>query len=196
MRLKTSRQTKNHQRWSGFFRGLSSEAKELLDELKEEKNDTASKRLVCVKADGTIFNFNIFKSSLDFPSDIYNGKILLEVAKNSQYKMFKVLDDLNEYNPTRLDKMKTRDKTLNDAEKLYKNKSNVIKAFESGVFPFNHGFQKEKPGMSDKALPNWVKVSKKRFNTIKKMQFKVLKDIIYKLDHSVVVLLVLMNQAN
>ena len=62
MRLKTSRQTKNHQRWSGFFRGLSSEAKELLDELKEEKNNTASKRLVCVKTDGTIFNFNILKA--------------------------------------------------------------------------------------------------------------------------------------
>ena len=53
-----------------FFSGLSSEAKELLDELKEEKNSIDSKRLVCVKSDGTIFNFNVFKSSLDFASDI------------------------------------------------------------------------------------------------------------------------------
>ena len=81
--------------------------------------------------------------------------------------MFELLDYLKEYNPTKLDKIKSREETLNDAEKLYKNRSSVIKAFENGVFPFNYGFQKEKPDMSDKALPNWVKVSKKRFDTIK-----------------------------
>ena len=68
----------------GFLSGLSSEAKELLDKLKEEKNSIDSKRLVCVKSDGTIFNFNVFKSSSDFASDIYNSKISLEKGKNSQ----------------------------------------------------------------------------------------------------------------
>ena len=106
------------------FSWLSSDAKELLDELKEEKNSIDSKRLVCVKSDGTIFNFNVFKSSLDFASDIYNGKILLEEAKNYQYKMFTLLDDLKKYNPTRLDKTKSREETLNDEEKLYNNRSN------------------------------------------------------------------------
>ena len=64
-----------------FFSRLSSEAKELFDELKEEKNSTDSKGLVCVKSDRTIFNFNAFKSSLDFASDIYDGKISLEKTK-------------------------------------------------------------------------------------------------------------------
>ena len=41
----------------GFFSGLSSEAKELLDELQGEKNSIDFKRFVCVKSDGTIFNF-------------------------------------------------------------------------------------------------------------------------------------------
>ena len=50
---------------------------------------------------------------------------------------------------------------------MNKNRSNVIKAFKNGVFLFNYGFQKEKLDMSDKALPNWIKVSKKRSNTIK-----------------------------
>ena len=45
-----------------FFSGLSSEAKELLDELKEEKNSIDSKRLICVKSDGTIFSFNVLKA--------------------------------------------------------------------------------------------------------------------------------------
>ena len=138
----------------GFFSGLSLEAKELLDEIKEEKNSIHSKRLACVKSNGTIFNFNVFKSSLDFASDIYNSKISLEKAKNSLYKMFELLDYLKEYNPTKLDKIKSREETLNDAEKLYKNGSNVIKASENGAFPFNYGFQKEKPDVSDKALPN------------------------------------------
>ena len=42
-----------------FFGGLSSEAKELLHELKEEKNTIDSKKIVCVKSDGIIFNFNV-----------------------------------------------------------------------------------------------------------------------------------------
>ena len=52
-------------------------------------------------------------------------------------------------------------------KKLYKNRGSVIKAFENGVFPFNYGFQKEKLDMSDEVLPNWVKVSKRKFDTIK-----------------------------
>ena len=127
----------------------------MLDELKEEKNSIDSKRLVCVKSDGTIFNFNVFKSSLDFASDIYNGKISLEKAKNDRYKMFELLNDLKDCNPTRLDKIKSKEETLNDAEKLYKNRSNVIKAFENKVFPSNYDFQKEKPDISDKALSIW-----------------------------------------
>ena len=101
-----------------LFSWLSSEAKELLDELKEEKDSIDFKRLFCVKSDGTILNFNVFKSSLDFASDAYNGKISLEGMKNSQYKMFELVYYLKEYNPTKLDKIKSREQTLSDAEKL------------------------------------------------------------------------------
>ena len=47
----------------------------MLDEIKKENNSIDSKRLACVKFDGRIFNFNIFKNSLDLASDIHNGKI-------------------------------------------------------------------------------------------------------------------------
>ena len=51
---------------------------------------------------------------------------------------------------------------------MYNNKGNVIKAFEDGIFPFNNGFyQKEESNMADKALQDWVKVDKKRFDMIK-----------------------------
>ena len=42
-----------------------------------------------------------------------------------------------------------------------------LRYFKTECFRFNYGFQKEKPDMSEKALPNWVKVSKKRFDAIK-----------------------------
>ena len=41
----------------GFFIGLSRQAKKLLDELKKEKNTIDPEKRVCVKTDGTIFNF-------------------------------------------------------------------------------------------------------------------------------------------
>ena len=46
---------------------------------------------------------------------------------------------------------------------MHNNKDNVIKAFENRVFPFKDGFQKK----SDKTLPDWVKVGKRRFDRIK-----------------------------
>ena len=77
--------------------------------------------------------------------------------------MFKLLNDLKEYNLKNLDKIKSKEETIINAKKLYKNRNNVIKAFENGVFPFNDGFQKKKElDMSDKALPDWVKVSEKK----------------------------------
>ena len=57
--------------------------------------------------------------------------------------MVKLLDDFKEYSPIKLEKIKSREETLNDAKKLYNNRNNVIKTFENRVFPFNHGFQKE-----------------------------------------------------
>ena len=78
----------------GFFNGLSSEVKELLDKLEEENNSIGYKRLLCVTTDGTVFDFNGFKTSLGFASNIYNDKISLKEAKHFQYKMFKLLNDL------------------------------------------------------------------------------------------------------
>ena len=60
----------------------------MLDELKKEKDMMYPEKLVCSKTDGTIFNFNTFKNSLDFASDIYHkGKTSLKDAKKFQYKM-------------------------------------------------------------------------------------------------------------
>ena len=69
--------------------------------------------------------------------------------------MLKLLNGLKDYNPTNPDKIKYKEKTLINGKKLYKNRNNVIKAFEEGVFSFKDGFQKKKKSnMSDKVLPN------------------------------------------
>ena len=67
---------------------------------------------------------------------------LLNVAKNSQYKMLGLLNDLKKYDPKKLDKIKSREKALINAEKLHNNRNKVIKTFEDGFFPFKDRFQK------------------------------------------------------
>ena len=54
---------------SSFFSRLSSDAKHLLNEIKEE-DDIDPKNLVCRKFDGNIFNFNTFNSLLKFALNI------------------------------------------------------------------------------------------------------------------------------
>ena len=49
---------------------------------------------------------------------------------------------------------------------MYNNRNNVIKAFENKFFPFKDGFREKESDMSDKALPDWVKVNEERFNKI------------------------------
>lgn len=116
---------------------------------------------------GNFFNFNTCKGSLDFASDIQNGKISLKDSKNKQYKKF-------DYNLTDSEKIKSKTETINAAEKLYENRNKTVADFENGVLPLNHKLQKEKQNMSDKVLPNWVKVSKKRCMRYK-IKFKMLK---------------------
>ena len=65
-----------------------------MNEIKEEENDIDSQNLVCVRRDGTIFNFSTFKLSFKLASSIYHGKITLAEAKKDQYKMLKLLKDL------------------------------------------------------------------------------------------------------
>ena len=81
--------------------------------------------------------------------------------------MFTLLNKLRNYKPTNLDKRRERKETLTNAEMLYNSRNNVIKAFEDNFFSFKDGFQKEEPDVADETLPYWVRVEKKRFNTIK-----------------------------
>ena len=79
----------------------------MLDKLKRKKNTIDPEKLVSVKTDGTIFNFNTFKHSLDFASNIYHKiKTSLNDAKDSQYKMFGLLNELKKYEPKKIEENK------------------------------------------------------------------------------------------
>ena len=95
MQSKTSIQALNHCLKSDYsFSGLSPDAKQLLNKIKEEENDIESPKIICINSDGKLFNFNTFKPLLKFASNIYNGKITLGEAKKDQHEMFKQLKDL------------------------------------------------------------------------------------------------------
>ena len=124
-----------------YFSQLSTKAKELFEKIKKEKNDIDPEKFVCVKTDGTIFNFNKFKNSLDLASNIYRNRKLLKDAENKQSEIKILLNKLRKYNPTKLKKINAKEETLSVAEKLLNNRQEVIDAFKIGIFPYKDGFQ-------------------------------------------------------
>ena len=58
-----------------YFSQLSAKVKKLYEEIKKEKNDIDPEKFVCVKTDGTIFNFSKFKNSIDLALNIYMQKM-------------------------------------------------------------------------------------------------------------------------
>ena len=124
-----------------YFSQLSTKTKEFYEKIKKEKNDIDPEKFVCVKTDGTIFNFNKFKNSLDLASNIYRDKNLLKDMSNEQYDIKILLNKLRNYNPTKPKKIKAKEETLSAAEKLLNNRQEVIDAFKTGIFRYIDGNQ-------------------------------------------------------
>ena len=104
----------------------------MFEKIKKEKNDIDPEKFVCVKTDGTIFNFNKFKNSLDLASNIYKNKKLLKDAENKQHDIKILLNKLKKYNPTKLETTKAKEKNLSAAEKLLNSRQEVIDTFKTG----------------------------------------------------------------
>ena len=104
-----------------------------------------------MKTDGTIFNFNKFKNSLDLASNIYRNKELLKDAENKQQNIKILLNKLRKYNPTNPKKIKDKEETLSAAEKLLNNKQEVIDAFKTGIFSYIDAFQIKEESKEERA---------------------------------------------
>ena len=101
-----------------YFSQLSTKAKELFEKIKKEKSDIDPEKYVCGTIfDGTIFNCNKFKSSLDLASNIYGDKNLRKDAENEQHNTKILLNKLRNYNPTKPKKIEAIKETLIAAEK-------------------------------------------------------------------------------
>ena len=72
-----------------YLKSLSQEANDLMDEVEEVNNDTDIYKLAFIGSNQENFNFNTFRMSLNFLSDIYNGKISLNEAKFKQRNLEK-----------------------------------------------------------------------------------------------------------
>ena len=103
-----------------YFSQLSTKAKELFEKIKKEKNDIDPEKFVCVKTDGTIFNFNKFKISLELASNIYMNEKLLKDAENKQHEIKILLNKLRNYNPTKPKKLEAKKRNFNCCRKLVK----------------------------------------------------------------------------
>ena len=57
--------------------------------------------------------------------------------------MLSLLNDLKKYNSKNSGKIKSREQTLINAERLHNNRNNIIKAFEDRFFAFIDGFKKK-----------------------------------------------------
>ena len=112
--------------------------------LNKKKNDLDSEKFGYVKTDGTIFNFNKFKNSLDLASNIYRNKSSLKEAKDKQNEIKILLNKLRKYSPTNLKKIKAKEETLSAVEKLLNNRQEVINAFKTGIFSIHRWISNKK----------------------------------------------------
>ena len=65
---------------SDYLKSLSQEAEDLMNEIKDAGKDINIKSLLFIGSNQKKFNFNIFRMTLNFLSDISNGKISLKNA--------------------------------------------------------------------------------------------------------------------
>ena len=161
-RLKNITDSKSLKTISDFCQ-LSPEAKDLFEKIKKENNDNDPEKLVCEKTDNaTVFNFNVFKTSLDHASGIYRNKTSLKDPESKQDDMKVSLKKLNHYNPENPNKIKKTEAAINAATELYNNRQKVIEALKTGIFPRIDGFQIEKEPEKPEKSEN-IKTCSKKF---------------------------------
>ena len=77
----------------------------MIAEIKKEQNAINFDKVLCVKSDGkTHLNFGICNRKILHQTFYYKGS--LKDAKDDQYKMFTLLNDLRNYKPKSPDKIK------------------------------------------------------------------------------------------
>ena len=77
---------------------------ELIKKINKIVQSNKSKSFVCTHSDGTQNDFNQYRVVNQFGSEIYDGKLSIEDAKDEQYEMKILINKLKRCNPTNLKK--------------------------------------------------------------------------------------------
>ena len=90
-----------------YFKSLSQEAKDLMDEIKDAVDDIDAKNLLFTGSNRKKLNFNFFRMPINFLSAFYNGEISL---KESEFLQKDLYDEINQLNLTIDQKMQKKKK--------------------------------------------------------------------------------------
>ena len=122
-----------------YLKSLSQEAKDLMDEIEEAKDDTDYNKRLFIGSNREKFNFNTCKMPLNFLSAIHNGNISLKEAKFKQRDIEKKIEDLRCYrNNAEEEEKEEINGVLMQANDLLEYRNKTINAFEDGTFLPEH----------------------------------------------------------
>ena len=119
-----------------FRNKLNSEAKKAYDEIKEQSKKIDYTKPFCFGSSAKHhYNFTIFLDLKTFAESLYNGSLLLKVAKLKQRNMEDEIERLDDYKPKK-EKIKTQKEIiLFNAKEFYKGRKMILIEFENGAFP-------------------------------------------------------------
>ena len=116
------------------LKSLSSEAKDLMDEIEDNDDDFDINRLAFIGNDREKFNFNTFRMTLNFLSAIYNGKISLKKAEFKERDFEKEIENLQFYYISKNKEEKEKiERVLRHANGLLNCRGSTIKAFKDDI---------------------------------------------------------------
>ena len=139
---------KEKSNWKNLIGEISKrndEANRLLSEVKKTDETFDNEELVCTKTDRAKCDFNRFSLPLKFIEKIYNYKITLNEAIDTQTELKILMNNLNnDYNPRSSKKEKEKNRVLESAKKLLNMRDDIIDLFEKGIFPYKGNVFKTK----------------------------------------------------
>ena len=130
----------------------------MVDEIKDVDEYIDIKNFLFIGSNWEKFNFNTFRTPLNFLSDICNVQITLKEAEISQKKLDKKTEKLKfKFKPKNVQEKEKIDGVLMQANHLLQNKDKIIEAFKDGTF------SSERLKKSDDAAYGYVLESIKKF---------------------------------
>ena len=110
-----------------------------MDEIEDAISDIDIYKLVFVGSNKKKFNFNTFRTPLNFLSVIYNGEISLKEAEISQRNLEKKIEELKyNYKPENVEEKEEINGVLMQANDMLEYRDKIIETFKDGTFLSEH----------------------------------------------------------